>query len=83
MVRFVQRRPGLSVAQAADEPPVAPNTVSTLVSRLVAAGTLVRGADGTDRRVAQLDLDPQVRGTLGAWRDRRPRPSARPGPAGD
>ena len=71
LIRLVQRRPGLSVAQAADELRVAPNTVSTLVSRLVAAGTLVRGADGTDRRVAQLDLDPQVRGTLGAWRDRR------------
>ncbi len=71
LIRLVQKRPGLSVAQAADELRVAPNTVSTLVSRLVAAGTLVREADGTDRRVARLNLDAQVRHTLGAWRDRR------------
>jgi DNA-binding MarR family transcriptional regulator len=71
LVRLVQKRPGLSVAQAAEELRVAPNTVSTLVSRLAAAGTLVRAADGADRRVARLDLDARVRVTLGAWRDRR------------
>jgi DNA-binding MarR family transcriptional regulator len=71
LVRLIQRHPGVSVAQAAEELRVAPNTVSTLVSRLAAAGTLVREADGTDRRVARLDLEPKVRRTLGAWRDRR------------
>jgi DNA-binding MarR family transcriptional regulator len=71
LVRLLDRQPGLSVAQAAEELRVAPNTVSTLVSRLTASGTVRRQADGADRRVARLDLDPDVRRTIGAWRDRR------------
>jgi DNA-binding MarR family transcriptional regulator len=71
LVRLLNRRPGLSVAQAAEELRVAPNTISTLVSRLTASGTVRRQADGVDRRVARLDLDPPVRRTIGAWRDRR------------
>jgi DNA-binding MarR family transcriptional regulator len=71
LVRLLRKRPGLSVAQAAQELRVAPNTVSTLVGRLAASGKVVREVDGTDRRVARLDLDPEVRRTLGAWRDRK------------
>ena len=71
LVRLLRRRPGLTVADAARELRVAPNTVSTLVSRLVAAGVVVKEADPVDRRVAHLDLSPRARRRVEAWRDRR------------
>jgi len=71
LVRVVRRRPGISVADAAQELRVAPNTVSTLVRQLGERGFLERTADETDRRVARLDLAPDVRRRVDAWRDRR------------
>jgi DNA-binding MarR family transcriptional regulator len=71
LVRLLRRRPGLAVAEAARELRVAPNTVSTLVSRLAAAGIVVRRADPADRRVGRLDLSPGSRRRVQAWRDRR------------
>ena len=56
LVRLVRRRPGVSVAEAASELQLAPNTVSTLVRRLTETGIVVRTVDGVDRRVARLDL---------------------------
>lgn len=53
---LVRRRPGISVSAAAAELGLVPNTASTLVSRLVADGLLVRTVDATDRRVGQLRL---------------------------
>jgi DNA-binding MarR family transcriptional regulator len=71
LVRLLRRRPGLSVTEAAEELRLAPNTVSTLVGQLSAAGVVVRSVDAADRRVGRLDLDPAIRERLAAWRDRR------------
>ncbi len=53
---LVGRRPGISVSAAAAELGLVANTASTLVSKLVAKGFLVRTADESDRRVGQLSL---------------------------
>ena len=53
---LVGRRPGISVRAAAAELGLVPNTASTLVSKLVANGLLVRAVDETDRRACQLRL---------------------------
>jgi DNA-binding MarR family transcriptional regulator len=71
LVRLLRRRPGVTVAEAAAELRVAPNTVSTLVRQLVEAGFVERAVDGNDRRVARLNLAPAVRNKVQAWRDRR------------
>ncbi len=71
LVRLVRRRPGASVAEAAEELRLAPNTVSTLVGQLTDRGMMLRVADPADRRVARLDLDPDTRHKVTAWRDRR------------
>ena len=71
LVRMLRRNPGCSVADAADELSVAPNTVSTLVGQLCAAGIVQRHVDADDRRVARLHLVTGVQDTLRAWRDRR------------
>jgi DNA-binding MarR family transcriptional regulator len=53
---LVGRQPGISVSAAAAELGLVPNTASTLVSKLVAKGLLIRTAGETDRRVCQLRL---------------------------
>jgi DNA-binding MarR family transcriptional regulator len=53
---LVGRQPGISVSAAAAELGLQPNTASTLVSKLVAGGLLVRTVCDTDRRVGQLRL---------------------------
>lgn len=53
---LVGRRPGISVSAAAAELGLVANTASTLVSKLVDRGLLIRTADETDRRVGQLRL---------------------------
>jgi DNA-binding MarR family transcriptional regulator len=53
---LVGRQPGISVSAAAAELGLVANTASTLVSKLVARGLLVRTAGVTDRRVGQLRL---------------------------
>ncbi|GBG37845.1 MarR family winged helix-turn-helix transcriptional regulator [Mycobacterium montefiorense] len=53
---LVGRRPGISVRAAAGELGLVPNTASTMVSKLVANGLLVRTVDQTDRRACQLRL---------------------------
>ncbi|MEE3066947.1 MAG: MarR family transcriptional regulator [Actinomycetota bacterium] len=53
---LVGRRPGISVRAAAAELGLVPNTASTMVSKLVANGSLIRTVDGTDRRACQLRL---------------------------
>jgi len=54
LLRLVVRRPGISVSAAAAELGLVSNTASTLVSRLVGNGLLVRHIDATDRRVGRL-----------------------------
>jgi DNA-binding MarR family transcriptional regulator len=71
LARLVRRRPGGSIASAAEELRLAPNTVSTLVGELTAAGLLLRRVDPTDRRVASLELSPALGRKIDAWRDRR------------
>jgi DNA-binding MarR family transcriptional regulator len=71
LVRLLRRHPGLSVAEAAHALRVAPNTVSTLVGRLVDAGVVVRQIDERDRRAVRLELAPSVRRRVQLWRDRR------------
>lgn len=53
---LVGRRPGISVSAAAAELGLVPNTASTLVTKLVSGGFLLRAAADTDRRVCQLRL---------------------------
>jgi len=56
LLRLIARQPGISVRKAATELGLAPNTASTLVSRLSADGLLVRTVDPDDRRVGRLRL---------------------------
>jgi DNA-binding MarR family transcriptional regulator len=53
---LVGRRPGISVSAAAAELGLVPNTASTLVSKLVSGGLLIRRIGTTDRRVGELAL---------------------------
>jgi DNA-binding MarR family transcriptional regulator len=53
---LVGRQPGISVSAAAAELGLVPNTASTLVSKLVGNGLLLRTVGETDRRVGQLRL---------------------------
>jgi DNA-binding MarR family transcriptional regulator len=53
---LVARQPGISVSAAAAELGLVANTASTLVSKLVGKGYLLRTAGATDRRVGQLRL---------------------------
>jgi DNA-binding MarR family transcriptional regulator len=53
---LVGRRPGISVRAAAAELGLVPNTASTMVSKLVANGSLLRTVDVADRRACQLRL---------------------------
>lgn len=71
LLRLVRRSPGISVTEAARLLAVAPNTVSTLVRALSLRRVLVRAVDAADRRVARLDLTPEMRRSATAWRDRR------------
>jgi DNA-binding MarR family transcriptional regulator len=71
LLRLVRRRPGVSIADAAQELRLAPNTVSTLVRHLTEGGLLLRRVHGTDRRVARLELSVDIRRKVDAWRDRR------------
>ena len=56
LLLLVGREPGISVSAAAAELGLVPNTASTLVSKLVADGLLIRTVDETDRRACQLRL---------------------------
>src|SRR5450830_706703 len=71
LVRLVRRRPGLSVAEAAAELALAPNTVSTLVGQLAEAQVLTRVTDPQDRRVARLALTAPAKERVERWRDQR------------
>ena len=56
LLRLVGRQPGISVREAATELALVPNTTSTLVTKSVADGLLVRTVDPDDRRVGRLRL---------------------------
>lgn len=71
LLRLVGRRPGISVRESAAELSLVPNTASTLVSRLVAAGLMVRAVDDTDRRVGRLRLTRPAQRIADASREAR------------
>ena len=73
LLRLVETQPGIGVADAAAALVVAPNTVSTLVGGLVAAGLLERDRDPADGRAARLTLTAAARRRLRRWRDERTR----------
>jgi DNA-binding MarR family transcriptional regulator len=53
---LVGRQPGISVNAAAGELGLVSNSASTLVSKLVSSGLLMRTVSDTDRRVGELRL---------------------------
>jgi DNA-binding MarR family transcriptional regulator len=71
LLRLAASMPGITVADAAQELRLAPNTVSTLVGKLTAAGLLTRNRDAQDARVALLTVTDAARQRLAQWRDLR------------
>ncbi len=77
LLRLAAARPGLSVADAAHELRLAPNTVSTLVGRLTAAGLLERARAVSDGRSVRLSVTEAARQRIAGWRDLRAELAAR------
>jgi DNA-binding MarR family transcriptional regulator len=71
LLRLAAAQPGLSVAEAARELRLAPNTVSTLVGRLAEQGLLHRGRGAADGRTALLTVTGKARRRIAEWRDLR------------
>jgi DNA-binding MarR family transcriptional regulator len=71
LLKLAAERPGITVADAAQELRLAPNTVSTLVGKLTCAGLLSRGRGPQDARVALLTVTDSARQRLAQWRDLR------------
>ena len=71
LMAFVGRSKGVGVGDAAQALMLAPNTVSTLVGRLVEAGLLERHADPTDGRAARLQLTAIGSARVRYWRRQR------------
>lgn len=71
LLRLAATRPGISVADAAHELRLAPNTVSTLVGKLTAAGLLDRGRSASDGRSVRLAVTDKARHRMASWRDLR------------
>jgi DNA-binding MarR family transcriptional regulator len=71
LLRLVAGRPGISVAEAARELRLAPNTVSTLVGRLTGQGLLGRERALADARSVNLSVTGKARQRIADWRDLR------------
>ncbi len=71
LLLLVAERPGCGVAAAATELGAAPNTVSTLIRKLVSNGLLRREFSRGDRRVARLLLTEEAEGNVERWRNQR------------
>jgi DNA-binding MarR family transcriptional regulator len=71
LLRLAAGRPGISVAEAAHELRLAPNTVSTLVGRLSAAGLLERTRAEFDGRSVRLAVTDKAARRIAEWRDLR------------
>lgn len=71
LLRLAARRPGVGVADAAQELRLAPNSVSTMVSQLAAAGLLHRGRAEGDGRSVRLTVTEAGAARVGQWRDMR------------
>jgi DNA-binding MarR family transcriptional regulator len=71
LLRLAARRPGIGVAEAAAELRLAPNSVSTMVSKLAEDGLLSRGRAATDARSVRLTITEAGTARLDQWRDIR------------
>jgi DNA-binding MarR family transcriptional regulator len=71
LLRLAASRPGITVADAAQELRLAPNTVSTLVGKLTSANLLARSRGPQDARIAMLTVTDAARQRLAQWRDLR------------
>jgi DNA-binding MarR family transcriptional regulator len=71
LLRLVAAQPGISVAEAARELRLAPNTVSTLVGRLADQGLLGRERALADARSVRLSVTDKGRQRRAGWRDLR------------
>lgn len=67
----VMDAPGVGVGDVARRLGLAPNTVSTLVSRLVERGLIARRTDPDDGRAARLWTTSTGRNRVRRWRDNR------------
>jgi len=77
LLRLAAARPGISVAEAAHELRLAPNTVSTLVGRLTAAGLLGRARAESDGRSVLLTVTGKATRRIAEWQDLRAELAAR------
>jgi DNA-binding MarR family transcriptional regulator len=71
LLRLAARRPGIGVAEAAQELRLAPNSVSTMVSKLAADGLLNRGRAEADGRSVMLTVTDAGAARVEQWRDIR------------
>jgi DNA-binding MarR family transcriptional regulator len=71
LLRLAAARPGITVADAAQELRLAPNTVSTLVGRLTDAGLLSRERGAQDARTALLAVTDKATKRIAEFRDLR------------
>jgi DNA-binding MarR family transcriptional regulator len=71
LLRLAAARPGISVADAAHELRLAPNTVSTLVGKLDAAGLLGRTRAPSDGRSVRLTVTGKGARRIAEFRDLR------------
>jgi DNA-binding MarR family transcriptional regulator len=71
LLRLAAARPGLTVAEAAEELKVAPNTISTLVGRLTESGLMNREKSAHDGRTALLTVTGKAQRRLAEFRDLR------------
>jgi DNA-binding MarR family transcriptional regulator len=71
LLRLAARRPGIGVAEAAAELRLAPNSVSTMVSKLTEDGLLHRGRVATDGRSVRLTITDKGAARIDQWQDIR------------
>jgi DNA-binding MarR family transcriptional regulator len=71
LLQLAFRRPGIGVAEAAAELHLAPNSVSTMVSKLTEDGLLTRGRVASDGRSVRLTVTDAGAARVSQWRDIR------------
>jgi DNA-binding MarR family transcriptional regulator len=71
LLRLTAARPGITVADAAQELRLAPNTVSTLVGKLTSAGLLRRSRSAADGRTVLLSMTDRGLARQAEYRDLR------------
>ena len=71
LLRLAARRPGIGVAEAAAELRLAPNSVSTMVSKLTEDGLLSRDRVASDGRSVRLTVTEAGAARVAQWRDIR------------